>query len=41
MRYGRKPIEAFRSAVDTWRKQGGDRLRGFYEGIRDKHGTGG
>lgn len=40
VRYGRKPVEAFKSAVDTWRKQGGDQLRGFYEGIRDKHGTG-
>ncbi|MET7330932.1 extracellular solute-binding protein [Nonomuraea sp. NPDC005650] len=41
VRCGRKPVEAFRSAVDTWRKQGGDQLRAFYEGIRDKYGTGG
>jgi len=40
VRYGRKPIDAFKSAVDMWRKQGGDEMRKFYEGIRDKHGTG-
>lgn len=40
VRYGRKPIDAFRSAVDMWRKQGGDEMRKFYEGIRDRHGTG-
>jgi putative aldouronate transport system substrate-binding protein len=40
VRYGRKPVEAFKTAVDTWRKQGGDQMRGFYEGIRDKYGTG-
>ena len=40
VRYGRKPIDAFKSAVDTWRKQGGDQLRKFYDDIRAKYGTG-
>jgi putative aldouronate transport system substrate-binding protein len=40
VRFGRKPIDAFKSAVDTWRKQGGDELRKFYEDIRNKYGTG-
>lgn len=40
VRFGRKGIDDFKSAVDAWRKQGGDELRKFYEGIRDKHGTG-
>jgi ABC-type glycerol-3-phosphate transport system substrate-binding protein len=37
---GRKPIDAFKSAVDTWRRQGGEKLRAFYEDIRNKYGTG-
>ncbi|MEN3307656.1 MAG: putative aldouronate transport system substrate-binding protein [Micromonosporaceae bacterium] len=37
---GRKPISAYQEAVATWRSQGGDALRTFYEGIRDKYGTG-
>lgn len=40
VRNGRKPIGAFTEAVAARRKQGGDELRKFYEGIRDKHGTG-
>jgi putative aldouronate transport system substrate-binding protein len=40
VRYGRKPLDAYKSAVETWRKQGGDQLRKFYEDIRDKYGTG-
>jgi putative aldouronate transport system substrate-binding protein len=40
VRYGRKGIDAFKSAVDSWRKKGGDEMRKFYEGIRDTHGTG-
>ena len=40
VRQGRKPIDAFKSAVDTWRKQGGDQLRKFYDDIRTKYGTG-
>ncbi|WP_203924394.1 hypothetical protein [Rugosimonospora africana] len=40
VRFGRKPISAFTDAVATWRKQGGDALRTFYDGIRDKYGTG-
>jgi ABC-type glycerol-3-phosphate transport system substrate-binding protein len=40
VRFGRKPIDAFTSAVDTWRKQGGDKLRAFYEDIRNAYGTG-
>lgn len=40
VRYGRKPIDDYKSAVETWRKRGGDQLRKFYEDIRDKHGTG-
>jgi ABC-type glycerol-3-phosphate transport system substrate-binding protein len=40
VRSGRKTIDDYRSAVDTWRRQGGDQLRKFYEDIRDKYGTG-
>lgn len=40
VRFGRKPIDAFKASVDTWRKQGGDQLRAFYEDIRNKYGTG-
>ena len=40
VRYGRKPIDAYKSAVDTWRKQGGDQLRTFYDDIRSRYGTG-
>ena len=40
VRLGRKSIDAFKSAVDDWRKQGGDQLRSFYDGIRGKYGTG-
>ncbi|MFC7483605.1 hypothetical protein ACFQX7_31310 [Luedemannella flava] len=40
VRTGRKPVDAFTAAVANWRRQGGDELRRFYEGIRDKHGTG-
>jgi putative aldouronate transport system substrate-binding protein len=40
VRFGRKPIDAFKSSVDTWRKQGGDQLRAFYDDVRNKYGTG-
>ncbi|GIF23146.1 putative aldouronate transport system substrate-binding protein [Actinoplanes tereljensis] len=40
VRTGRQPISAFTDAVNAWRKQGGDEMRKFYEGIRDKNGTG-
>jgi len=40
VQYGRKPISAYQDAVNTWRKQGGDALRTFYDGIRTKYGTG-
>jgi ABC-type glycerol-3-phosphate transport system substrate-binding protein len=40
VRFGRKPLDAYKSAVDTWRKQGGDQLRGFYDNIRNQYGTG-
>lgn len=40
VKLGRKPISAWTDAVTSWRKQGGDDLRKFYDGIREKHGTG-
>lgn len=40
VRSGRKSIDDYKSALATWRKQGGDQLRKFYDGIRDKYGTG-
>ena len=40
VRFGRKPIQAFTDAVESWRKQGGDEMRTFYEGIRENNGTG-
>jgi ABC-type glycerol-3-phosphate transport system substrate-binding protein len=40
VKFGRKPISAFQDAVKTWKSQGGDALRAFYEDIRQKFGTG-
>jgi putative aldouronate transport system substrate-binding protein len=40
VKFGRKPISAFQDAVKTWRSQGGDALRAFYDDIRTKYGTG-
>jgi ABC-type glycerol-3-phosphate transport system substrate-binding protein len=40
VRYGRKPVSAFTDALKTWKAQGGDQLRAFYEDIRTKYGTG-
>ena len=40
VKWGRKPVSAFQDAVKTWKSQGGDALRGFYEDIRQKFGTG-
>jgi putative aldouronate transport system substrate-binding protein len=40
VKLGRKPISAWTDAVAAWRKQGGDDLRKFYDGIREKFGTG-
>jgi putative aldouronate transport system substrate-binding protein len=36
----RKGIADFQAAVATWRRNGGDNLRKFYEDIRSKYGTG-
>jgi len=40
VKWGRKPVSAFQEAVKTWKSQGGDALRAFYEDIRQKFGTG-
>ncbi|MCY1143018.1 hypothetical protein OWR29_33915 [Actinoplanes sp. Pm04-4] len=40
IRYGRKPISAYQEGLKTWKAQGGDQLRAFYEDIRSKYGTG-
>jgi putative aldouronate transport system substrate-binding protein len=40
VRYGRKPVSAFQDALKSWKAQGGDQLRAFYEDIRTKYGTG-
>jgi hypothetical protein len=40
VKLGRKPISAWTEAVNNWRKTGGDDLRKFYDGIREKYGTG-
>jgi hypothetical protein len=40
VKIGRKPISAWTDAVAAWKKNGGDELRKFYEGIRDKYVTG-
>ena len=40
VKLGRKPISAFQDAVKTWKSQGGDALRSFYDDIRTKYGTG-
>ncbi|WP_426504779.1 hypothetical protein ACPPVO_45115 [Dactylosporangium sp. McL0621] len=40
VKLGRKPISAWTDAVANWRKTGGDELRTFYDGIRQKYGTG-
>jgi len=34
------PVPYTTNAVANWRKQGGDDLRKFYDGIREKYGTG-
>jgi ABC-type glycerol-3-phosphate transport system substrate-binding protein len=40
VKVGRKPISAYTDAVKTWQDQGGNALRDFYQGIREKYGTG-
>jgi putative aldouronate transport system substrate-binding protein len=40
VRYGRKPVSAFQDALKSWKAQGGDQLRAFYEDIRATYGTG-
>ena len=40
VKLGRKPISAWTEALSTWRRQGGDDLRKFYDDIRAKYGTG-
>jgi putative aldouronate transport system substrate-binding protein len=40
VKFGRKPVSAYQDAVATWRRQGGDALRAFYQNIREKFGTG-
>ncbi len=40
VKVGRKPISAYTDAVKTWQAQGGNALRDFYQGVRDKYGTG-
>ncbi|NUT37213.1 MAG: extracellular solute-binding protein [Hamadaea sp.] len=40
VKVGRKSIADYQEAVKTWQSQGGNALRDFYAGIRDKHGTG-
>ncbi len=40
VKLGRKPISAFQDAVKTWQQAGGNALRDFYQGIRDKYGDG-
>jgi putative aldouronate transport system substrate-binding protein len=40
VRFGRKTIADYQEAVKTWRSTGGDKLRDFYQGIKDTYGTG-
>jgi ABC-type glycerol-3-phosphate transport system substrate-binding protein len=40
VRAGRKSIADYQEALKTWQNQGGNALRDFYAGIRDKYGTG-
>jgi ABC-type glycerol-3-phosphate transport system substrate-binding protein len=40
VKFGRKSIADYQEAVKTWKSQGGDALRAFYEDIRNKYGTG-
>ncbi|MBU2670319.1 hypothetical protein KOI35_43135 [Actinoplanes bogorensis] len=40
IRYGRKPVSAYADGLKTWKAQGGEQLRAFYEDIRSKYGTG-
>jgi putative aldouronate transport system substrate-binding protein len=40
VKLGRKPVSAFQDAVAAWRRNGGDALRSFYDGIRSKYGDG-
>lgn len=40
VKFGRKPVSVLQEAVKTWQSQGGNALRDFYQGIRDKYGDG-
>ncbi|NUT33958.1 MAG: sugar ABC transporter substrate-binding protein [Hamadaea sp.] len=40
VKFGRKSIADYQEAVKTWKAQGGDALKAFYEDIRSKYGTG-
>ncbi|WP_328913609.1 MULTISPECIES: extracellular solute-binding protein [unclassified Streptomyces] len=40
IRRGRKSVSAVEEAVTTWKKNGGDQLRAFYQDILDKNGSG-
>ena len=40
VKLGRKPLSFFQDAVKTWQSAGGNALRDFYQGVRDKYGTG-
>jgi putative aldouronate transport system substrate-binding protein len=40
VKFGRKSIQDYKDAVETWRKAGGDALRDFRKGVMDQYGTG-
>ena len=40
VRMGRKSVSDYQSALTTWRNNGGNQLRDFYEGIAKQYGTG-
>ncbi|WP_034269401.1 hypothetical protein [Actinospica robiniae] len=40
VRLGRKTVTDYQNALTTWKNQGGNTLRAFYEGVAKKYGTG-
>ncbi|NUT03995.1 MAG: hypothetical protein HOV76_10980 [Hamadaea sp.] len=40
VKFGRKSVADYQETVKSWKSQGGDALRAFYEDIRNKYGTG-
>ncbi|TDC59446.1 sugar ABC transporter substrate-binding protein [Micromonospora sp. KC207] len=40
VRFGRKTLQDYKNAVETWRKAGGNAMRDFRKSVMDRYGTG-